>query len=117
MNWELIFETIWAVANTPAIIATAALLVIWLLNRVYAAKPGWQKREGDIIAAIKFAERTILDDNPNKSVRRLDAALQYVLKIYKQTGRAAPSAAEREELRQGIQIKHAELEANGNLDK
>jgi len=117
MNWQLILETIWAAANRPAIIAAAALLVIWLLNRVYAAKPGWREREGDIIAAIKFAERTIPDDNPNKSVRRLDTALQYILRVYKQTGRAPPSAAELAELRQGVQIKHAELEAAGNLEK
>ncbi len=114
MNWQLFFETIWAAANSPAVIVAVAALVIWVLNRV---RPSWRKYEGDIIAAIKYAEKEIPDTAQNKSLQRLNAALQYVLKVYRQTGRNAPSIAEKEALRQGIQIKHAELEAAGNLDK
>jgi hypothetical protein len=115
MDWQGILTTIWDALNSPVGIAAVAGLLLWLLNRLYAAKPGWAKYEGAIIAGVKFAEKQIPDDAESKGLRRLDAALRYVLKAYEEaTGRRA-TAKVAAELKEGIQVKHAELEAAGNL--
>jgi len=116
MNWTAFLQVAWDVVNSPAVIALMAGGLLWLLNRLYAAKPAWQAFEGTIIAAVKWAEKEIPDDTPNKAFNRLNAALNYVLKVYEEA-RGKPADAEtKNELREGIQIIHAELEACGNLD-
>ena len=114
MNWTTILQVAWDVVNSPALIALAAGGLVWLLNRLYAEKPAWQAFEGTIIAAVKWAEKEIPDDASNKAVKRLDAALAYVLKVY-EDARGTADARTRQEMREGIQIVHAELEAAGNL--
>ncbi len=117
MDWNDIGRITWNVLNSPAVIALLAGGLLWLLNRVYAARPAWQAFEGTIIAAVKWAEREVRDDTPNTALSRLDAALNYVLKVYEEArGRPADSKTEAE-LREGIQIVHAELEASGALDR
>jgi len=116
MDVTAILETIWSVVNSPAIIALLAGGLLWLLNKLYAAKPAWQPMEGTIIAAVKWAEKEIPDDTPNKALVRLNAALGYVVKVYEQA-RGPATEQVKAELREGIQIVHAELEAAGNLDK
>ena len=115
MNWTAFLQVAWDVVNSPAVIALMAGGLLWLLNRLYAAKPAWQAFEGTIIAAVKWAEKEIPDDASNKAVKRLDAALAYVLKVY-EDARGTADAQTRREMREGIQIVHAELEASGNLD-
>jgi len=116
MNWTAFLQVAWDVVNSPAVIALMAGGLLWLLNRLYVAKPAWQAFEGTIIAAVKWAEKEIPDDTPNKAFNRLNAALNYVLKVYEEA-RGKPADAEtKNELREGIQIIHAELEASGNLD-
>ena len=106
-----ILKAIWGVMNSPAGITVAAAVILWVLNRVYASKPAWQAYEGTIIAAVKFAEKNIPDDSGNTALARLDAALKYVLTAYTEaTGKVATPEVTRE-LKEGIQVKHAELEA------
>ena len=107
-------ETVWTILNSPAVIAAIAAILLWALNRLYMAKPAWQQYEGTIISAIKWAEKHISDDTPNKSLRRLDEALDYVLQVYEQMHGQA-SAKVKAELREGIQITHADLESQGQL--
>ena len=107
-------ETVWTILNSPAVIAALAAILLWALNRLYMAKPAWQQYEGTIISAIKWAEKTISDDTPNKSLRRLDAALDYVLRVYEQT-HGSVSAKVKAELKEGIQLTHADLESQGQL--
>ena len=115
MNWENLLSLLWSIINSPAGIAALAGLILWGLNRLYAAKPLWRQYEGSIIAAVKYAEQAIPDDTPNKSLGRLNAALQYVLKVYQETEGKRASAEQAAVLKEGIQILHADLEANGNL--
>ena len=116
MNWTAFLQVAWDVVNSPAVIALMAGGLLWLLNRLYAAKPAWQAFEGTIIAAVKWAEKEIPDDTPNKAMSRLDAALSYVLKVYEEARGKPADSQTKQELREGIQIVHAELEASGNLD-
>jgi hypothetical protein len=117
MNWNTVLTTLWTLANSPAVIALAAAALLYGLNKLYARKPTWQAFEGTIIAAVKWAEKQIPDDSPNKSLARLNAALGYVIKVYEQARGVSPDPAVTAELREGIQIIHAELEAAGNLDR
>lgn len=107
---------IWEAVNSPSVITMMAGGLLWLLSRLYAAKPAWRAFEGTIIAAIKWAEKEIPDDTPNKSFNRLNAALNYVLKVYQEARGKPADSKTKHELREGIQILHAELEASGNLD-
>ena len=117
MDWNDIGRITWNVLNSPAVIALLAGGLLWLLNRVYAARPAWQAFEGTIIAAVKLAEKEIPSDTPNKALSRLDAALNYVLKVYEEARGRPADAKTKAELREGIQIVHAELEASGVLDR
>jgi hypothetical protein len=117
MDTHEILRAIWTAMNSPAGVTVMAAVFLWLLNRLYAAKPAWQAFEGTIIAAVKWAEKEIPDDNPNKGFARLDAALNYVLKVYEEARGKPADTKTKAELREGIQIVHAELEATGNLDK
>ena len=116
MNAANILQTIWSVLNSPAGIAAIAGLVLWLLNRLYAAKPAWARYEGTIIAAVRQAEKAIPDDTDNKSMAKLNNALQYVLRIYEQVEGKPASDSVKAELAEGIQILHNELQADGALE-
>ncbi|MFA5265156.1 MAG: hypothetical protein WC378_15140 [Opitutaceae bacterium] len=115
MNWETIFTTIWSLLNSAMGVAVVAGVVLYILNKVYGKKPDWKKYEGTIIAAVKWAEKQIPDDSPNKAAARLDEALKYVLKIHAEVENRQTTAAELAVLREGIQIVHAELEAKDGL--
>ena len=117
MDVTAILEIVWKVLNSPAVIAVLVGGLLWLLNKLYAAKPAWQALEGTIIAAVKWAEKEIPDDTPNKALSRLNAALNYVVKVYEEARGKPVDAQTKAELCEGIQIVHAELEASGNLDK
>ena len=117
MNASSILETIWTVLNSPVGIAAIAGLLLWLLNRLYAAKPAWAKYEGTIIAAVRQAEKAVDDQTPNKSMARLDKALQYVLRVYEQVEGKSASDSVKAELAEGIQILHNDLEADGQLSR
>jgi hypothetical protein len=117
MNWNGFWQVTWEALNSPAVIALLAGGLLWLLNRLYAARPAWQPFEGTIISAVKWAEKQIPDDTPNKALNRLNAAMSYVLKVYEEARGKPADPKTRAELREGVQIVHAELEASGNLDK
>ncbi len=109
MNWQ---ELIVDLMNSNAVIAGIAAIAVYFMNKLYTKKPEWKKYEGSIISAIKAAEKAIPDNSANKSVARLDFALKYVLKVHNM---ANPSTALVSDLTNAIQVKHAELEAAGNL--
>ena len=114
MTWEIL-DTIWTLLNTPAVIAAAALLVIWLLNRVYAAKPLWKRFEGTIITAIEWAEHQIPNTVEDKGLKRLDKALQFVLDVCKKAGLDVSDREVIADIKEGVQIKYADVKAAGNL--
>ena len=89
---------------------------IFLSSKLNPWQHAWEKYEGSIITAIKLAEKQIPDDTPNKSIRRLNAALTIVLNAYATANKGKkPSAKTIESIKQGIQIKHNDLEKTGSL--
>lgn len=116
MSLEVILTAVWALLNSaPGIIIMGAVLA-WVLKRIFAAAPSWRQYEGTIIAAVKWAEKTIPDDAPDKSAQRLDRAMQYVLRLYElaNPGKETPKSLVAM-LRQGVQIVHERLEKDGTL--
>ena len=112
-----ILAMVWAFLNSPFGLGMVITAVMWIGAKIYASRPSWRKYEGAIIEAIKFAEREIPDDTPNKAIGRINAALQYVLKIHREINNRGATPEEVTEIKEGIRIVHAELEANGNLAK
>ena len=115
MDWTTILATLWAAINSPAGITAMAGVLIWALNKIYESKHLWQKYEGSVIAAIRFAEKNIDDATPNAGLAKLDAALQYVLKVYEQSAGRRATQAEIAQFTNGIQIVHNGLDAEGLL--
>jgi len=117
MNWQAILGVIWSALNSPMSITAVAGIVLYLLNRLYAAKPAWAQYEGAIISAVRFAEKEIPDDVSNKGMARLDQALKYVLSTFEQVNGRRATQKETAALKDGIQIVHNELDAEGVLSK
>lgn len=92
--------------------------VFWMLAKLDPFEAKWRKWEGSIITAIKLAEKQIPDDTPESGLAKLDAALRFVLKAYAEanSGKEAPAKLV-EQIKQGIQIKHADLDRFGGLSK
>jgi sugar (pentulose or hexulose) kinase len=115
MNWELVLGFVWTALNSPVGITTVVSAAVWALNKIYAAKPEWQKYEGAIIKAVQWAEREIPDNSENKHVQRANTALQYVLKAYERINGKRADARTQEQLAQGIEIVHTDLEVAGAI--
>jgi len=109
------WESVWTLLNSPAIVTGIAGIVLWLLNRLYARKPLWQQFEGVIIEAVRLAEKAVPDESENKAVRRFDEALKYVIKIYESIKGRRPTSSEVEQLKEGIRIVHNDLDVEGVL--
>lgn len=103
----------WEILNSPAVVAAIVSAVVYALNRLYGKRPAWAKYEGTVIAAVRFAEKTIPDDTTNKSLARLDAALQYVLKVFAEREGRQATKAEADSIVEGIQIIHDRIETDG----
>ena len=115
MNWETILVALWTFANSSIGVTAIASVALWAINKLYTAKPEWQAYEGAIIKAIQIAEREIPDEMDNKHIKRADLALQTVLKTYERMNGQRASVRTQEQLAQGIEIVHTDLESAGVL--
>ncbi len=110
-------NAVWTFLNSPLGITAVAALVLYLLKKARERYPAWMDYEGAIVEAVKFAEKQIPDNHPSRAAARFDAALRYVLRIYDEVNGAAPKKIVVESLKEGVRVKHAELEASGVLTK
>jgi len=93
-------------------------LFMWLASKFNPFREKWKAWEGSIITGIKLAEKEIPNDTPNAGLAKLDAALRFVLKAYADANNGKqPPAKLVEEIKQGIQIKHSDLDRFGGLSK
>ena len=89
---------------------------IFLASKLNPFQEAWKKYEGSIITGIKLAEKQIPDDTPNAGLAKLDAALRFVLNAYAEANNGKqPSDKLVEEIKQGIQITHNDLDRFGGL--
>ncbi|MFW6153737.1 MAG: hypothetical protein ACOC95_00805 [Planctomycetota bacterium] len=122
MDVTAIFDSLNTFFNSPVgfavLWATMVGLFMFLASRFNPFQATWKAWEGSIITGIKLAEKEIDDDTPNAGLAKLDAALRFVLKAYAEAnGGKQPSAKVVEQLKQGIQITHADLDRFGGLSK
>jgi len=105
-------ETVLAIA----IWVIAVVAVFLLIDKHGPVHQAWKKYEGTIITGIKLAEKAVPDDVPNAGLRRLDEAIDFVLKRYaEENGGKQPPASLKRELKEGIRIKHDDLDRFGKL--
>ena len=114
---QVVLALVWTLLNSHAGIAALAGVILWVLNKLYAAKPTWAKYEGAIISAVRFAEKEIPDDTASTGMARLDRALKYVLATFEQVNGRRATDAEAASLKEGIQIVHNDLDVQGALAK
>lgn len=102
---------VWKFLNTPIGLSVVGSILLFILGKIFTAKPTWKKyvdKYGPLImAAVKKAEKAIPDDVENKAVKRLDEALKYVL--------AVVGSAKERSMKLAITHVHAEAESNDNL--
>jgi len=121
MDGNTILSGIWTFLNSGIgfAIVWAALVgfFLFLASKFNPLQEKWKQYEGSIITGIKLAEKQIPDDTPNSGLAKLDAALRFVLNAYAEANNGKqPSAALIEQIKQGIQIKHDELDRYGGLE-
>jgi len=107
-----VLEAIWTFLNSGVGITLVAGGLVWIFHKIYSKRPTWQEFEGSIIAAVRYGERAIPDNTPNKSKRRLDEALKFVIKVYTKAKSRPPTTEEVRSLVEGIEIIHEEMEHN-----
>ena len=122
MDGNTILSGIWTFLNSGigfAIVWAALVgLFLFLASKFNPLQEKWKQYEGSIITGIKLAEKQIPDDTPNAGLAKLDAALRFVLNAYAEANNGKkPSDALVEQIKQGIQIKHSELDRWGGLSK
>jgi hypothetical protein len=120
MDGNAILNGVWTFLNSGigfAIIWAAMVgFFLFLASKFNPLQEKWKQYEGSIITGIKLAEKQIPDDTPNGGLAKLDAALRFVLNAYAEANNGKqPSAALIEQIKQGIQIKHADLDRYGGL--
>jgi hypothetical protein len=121
MDMAAIIESLRSFFNSGFGFAFAWLLMVglflWLASRFNPFQEKWKAWEGSIITGIKLAEKQVPDDTPNAGLAKLDAALRFVLNAYADANSGKqPSAKLVEQIKQGIQITHADLDRYGGLD-
>jgi len=106
-----ILTSLWTFLNSPLGITIVVAVLSWILGKLFTAKPAWKtyvvKYGPLLMQAVKYAEKEIKDDNPNKGLARLDSALKYVLLLKPKLDKAAVTEA--------LTAVHAEAERDGNL--
>ena len=113
---------IWTFLNSGvgfAVIWAAMIgFFMFLVSKFNPLQEKWKQYEGSIITGIRLAEKQIPDDTPSAGLAKLDAALRFVLKAYAEANNGKqPPAKLVEEIKQGIQIKHSDLDRFGGLSK
>lgn len=84
-------ETFERIIWNPLTLILLGGLVLWIINKVFAAVPSakklWDDVGGYVLTGIKVAEKLIPDDTTNKGLHRADYVLKYVLAMKDSMGR------------------------------
>jgi len=107
--------------KTPQGIAILASACVLLINFILKKKP--EKKSiierfiGTIITAVKAAEKAIPDDTKNAGLARFDRAFKYIISVFAQVEGRLPTPDEELEIKEAIPVVHADIEADGGLEK
>ena len=112
-----VWSMLWEFVNSLFFVTLVATGVIFLLNKLWGSKPEWEKYEGAIIRAIRWAEKEIPANIENSHVKRFTHALNYILTVYEEIERRKPTAEEEQMLANAIELICERLETEGVLSK
>jgi hypothetical protein len=101
--------------ESPAVQTAVIGAIAWAFVKLFERKTEWVKYKGYIIAAVKFAEKSVPDDAENKALRRMDEALKRFITLYEIAEKAAPTATLLDTVRAQISVVHDQLESEGTL--
>mgnify|MGYP003607525926 CR=1 FL=1 len=101
--------------ESPAVQTAVLGAIAWAFVALFERRTGWIKYKGYIIAAVKWAEKTVPDTTENKSLKRMDEALKRFIQLYEIAENAAPSATLLDTVRAQISVVHDQLESEGTL--
>ena len=102
--------TIWQIVNSPMGWAICGFIMLFIINKIFAAKPAWAKFEGPMISAIKWAEKAIDDDSENSAMQKADSALKFFINSYQSAKGKKPSQKIIEEVQLAFPIVHDKIE-------
>ena len=91
------------------IIVIVGLISAAIYKRIPNAKTMVDKYKGEIIRAIKLAEKEITPAHTNPGLRKLDKALQVVIQLIEKAEARTVSAKEAAEIRSAISEIHNEV--------
>lgn len=105
---------IWTFVNSPVGVSIISGLVLFILARVWKAKPAWEKvyneHKGLFFDAVRTAEAAIPNDVEGTAGKRADAALQLILKLEHSIARKSKN-----DLRLALDKAHTELEVKAEV--
>lgn len=107
-------DTFLSIVNSPAFITAIASAIVLLLNKLYNAKPKWERYEGIILSAVRQAEKAIPDDTESKSVKKFNDAFEYAVRIIETIEGRRLKQKERAEITEGIERGVERLKETGD---
>lgn len=104
--------TLQTLINSPMAATVVAGVVVWVLGRIFTAKPSWRSAfdeyRGAFFDAVRYAENMIPDGTPNAAAAKADIALKFLLRL------EGLSKVDEKQLRAGIVEAHRVIEEKEN---
>jgi hypothetical protein len=88
---------------------------LYAFNKFIPFNQPWHPYEGAITTAIKVAEKAVPSGRPDTAAQRLEEAMRHLVQAYRDQYGRRPSKKLLRQLREGVQLTHAQLERTGNL--
>ena len=101
---------IWSFLNTPLGYVISGFIILFIINKIFDAKPSWAKYESLMIGAIKMAENFIPDGTENKGLAKADKALEYFITSYTKAKGKPPSKKVIQNAMLGMSSVHEKIE-------
>ena len=90
-------------------------VTFYVFNKFVPINRPWHPYEGAITTAIKVAEKAVPSGRSDTAAQRLEEAMRHLVQAYRDQHGRRPSNKLLRELREGVQLTHAQLERTGNL--
>lgn len=107
---DRIISFLWSPTGIGVVCAVIATVLAIVVKRVPRVGQLYETHKGTLFDAVKAAERAIPDDTQNTGLRRLDAALKYLVQAAPELAKAKPHV-----LSELVNKAHAEAEERGKL--
>ena len=115
MSWKQVLDLVWNLVNSGAGIAVLAAILLYGLNKLWAAKPKWKvyydKYQGSLISAVKEVEQLAEASGREK----LEKALELVVEVLERASGSAATPADKVAIKEALSKVHDDLEKAGTI--